>query len=117
LQTASRKARSCRDWQRIKDLGGILGVIQNIEVHYTQTGGWHYHAHLLVPCLASPEAALAALNEFIDLFMAKVKAMGGKAERVGQDVQIIDARSFDDSERVAAYATKGSMAWEIAGGG
>lgn len=115
LSEASRKARQGRKWKDLQELGGVLGVVQCVEVLHSLRTGWHYHAHLLVPCEGDPKAVGQAMRNFVARFMREVRKLGGKAEKIGQDIQIIrmDDKSVD---QVAFYASKGSAAWEIAGG-
>lgn len=115
LSTASRKARQGKGWKNIQALGGVLGVVQGIEVLHNKRTGWHYHAHLLVPSLGDPAEVRAAMRKLVARYMREVRKLGGSAKKVGQDVQIV--RDTDaDAARVSQYASKGSASWEIAGG-
>lgn len=117
LSGASRAARQGRKWREIQEKGGVLGVIQSIEVLHNRHTGWHYHAHLLVPCAKGADDARAAMLDFINRYMEMVGERGGKARFKGQDLQIVDASAHQESfDRVASYAAKGSASWEIAGG-
>ena len=115
LSTASRKARQGKGWKNIQALGGVMGVVQGIEVLHNKRTGWHYHAHLLVPSLGDPAKVRAAMRKLVARYMREVRKLGGSAKKVGQDVQIV--RDTDaDAARVSQYASKGSASWEIAGG-
>lgn len=111
VSEASRTARQGREWVRIRDEGGILGVVQGVEVLHSRATGWHYHAHLIVPGLGSPQAVEKAAREFVDRYLERVVALGGSAQIEGQDVELV----WDD-DKIARYAGKGSAAWEVAGG-
>lgn len=110
LSTASRKARQGRRWRRIQAKGGILGVVQGVEVLHSKLTGWHYHAHLILPALGQDEALLEAARELIARYIEEVEALGASALMQGQDVQIVR----DDEAGI--YASKGSASWEVAGG-
>jgi len=109
---ASRKARQGRFWQELKEDANILGVVQGVEVLENVTTGWHYHAHVIVPCLSSPGVVRKAMKAFVARYIDIVKAEGGDASIKGQDIQIIGE---DDDDDVSGYVSKGSAAWEIAG--
>lgn len=110
LSEASRRARQGRRWVALKEEGELLGVVQGVEVLHSVRTGWHYHAHLLVPGMGSPKAVLAAAGGLISRYLEEVKRLGGSATISGQDVQLVR-----DGE-AALYASKGSAAWEVAGG-
>ncbi|GEM_PF-2055177 len=122
LSTASRKARQGRRWQDIANEGGILGVVQGVEVLHNKRTGWHYHAHLIIPAIpdgATEKAQAAKLRKaarsMVARYMEEVGKLGGVALKVGQDVQVVGSND-EDRERIADYAAKGSAAWEAAGG-
>lgn len=115
LSKASRRARQGRKWKEIQEIGGVLGVVQGVEVLHNKRTGWHYHAHLLVPCTERPYWVRKAMRELVDRYLVEVSKLGGKAEPIGQDVQVV-RDTVIDGDRVANYATKGSASWEIAGG-
>lgn len=110
LSTASRKARQGRRWVAIKEQGGILGVVQGVEVLHSKHHGWHYHAHLIIPGTEGDSALLEAARALVDRYIEEVRAQGASALLEGQDVQIVR-----DGE-AAEYASKGSASWEVAGG-
>lgn len=112
LSTASRKARQGRIWQEIKEEADILGVVQGIEVLHNVDTGWHYHAHLAIPCLSSKSVAFGALKKFVGRYISEVYKAGGEALLNGQDIQIIED---SEDEKASQYISKGSAAWEIAG--
>lgn len=112
LSTASRKARQGRAWQEIKEEADILGVVQGIEVLHNVDTGWHYHAHLAVPCLTSKNVAFNAMKKFVNRYISEVHKAGGEALLNGQDIQIIED---SEDEKASQYISKGSAAWEIAG--
>lgn len=115
LSTASRKARQGKGWKIIQALGDVLGVVQGVEVLHNKRTGWHYHSHLLVPCLGDPVTVRKAMRKLVARYMREVRKLGGTAKKIGQDIQIV--RDTDaDSARVSQYASKGSASWEIAGG-
>jgi len=115
LSTASRKARQGKGWKNIQAMADVLGVVQGVEVLHNKRTGWHYHSHMLVPCLGDPVAVRAAMRKLVARYMREVRKLGGSAKKVGQDVQIV--RDTDtDAARVSQYASKGSASWEIAGG-
>ena len=110
--TAARRARQGRRWLKIKDKAGILGVVQGVEVLYSDVTGWHYHSHMAVPALSDPDTVRAAMCEFVDRYIEEVRKAGGDALWQGQDIQIVhDA----DDDGVAEYIAKGSASWEVAG--
>jgi len=109
---ASRKARQGRFWQDLKADAKILGVVQGVEVLENVDTGWHYHTHLIVPCLSSSSTIRKAMFAFVERYIELVKAEGGDASMRGQDIQII---SVDDDDDVSGYVSKGSAEWEIAG--
>jgi len=115
LATASRKARQGRKWQDIQKIAEILGVVQGVEVLHNRLTGWHYHAHLLVPCLGTPEKVMEAMRKLVARFIREVRKLGGMAKRAGQDIQVV-RDTDEDSEKVTHYVSKGSASWEIAGG-
>lgn len=115
LATASRKARQGRKWREIQEIAEVLGVIQGVEVLHNRLTGWHYHAHLLVPCLGTPEQIRKAMRQLVARFIREVRKLGGVAKRAGQDIQVIKDTD-EDSEKVTHYISKGSASWEIAGG-
>lgn len=112
LSTASRKARQGRIWQEIKEEADILGVVQGIEVLHNVDTGWHYHAHLAVPCLSSKSVAFKAMKKFVNRYISEVYKAGGEALLNGQDIQIIED---SEDEKASQYISKGSASWEIAG--
>lgn len=112
LSTASRKARQGRAWQEIKEEADILGVVQGIEVLHNVDTGWHYHAHLAIPCLSTKSVAFNALKKFVKRYLIEVSKAGGEALLDGQDIQIIED---SEDEKASQYISKGSAAWEIAG--
>lgn len=109
---ASRKARQGRFWQDLKETANILGVVQGVEVLENVDTGWHYHTHMIVPCLSSPMVIRKAMTAFVQRYIELVKAEGGDASMRGQDIQII---SVDDDDDVSGYVSKGSAEWEVAG--
>lgn len=115
LSTASRKARQGKGWKKIEAQGGVLGVVQGIEVLHNKRTGWHYHAHLLVPCLGDAASVRQAMRDLVARYMRQVRKLGGTAKKIGQDVQIV-RDTEEDAERISKYASKGSASWEIAGG-
>lgn len=115
LSTASRRARQGRKWKDIALMADILGVVQGVEVLHNKRTGWHYHAHLLVPCLGSRRKVRRAMAKMVSRYMDEIAKLGGTARMVGQDIQIV-GDSEDDGDSVAKYAAKGSASWEIAGG-
>lgn len=112
LSNASRKARQGRAWDKIKEKGKILGVVQGVEVLHNVNTGWHYHCHLAVPCLSSKSEAFEAMEDFVSRYLIMVEKENGEALKRGQDIQLVD-----DSEdnKVSHYISKGSASWEIAG--
>lgn len=129
LSTASRRARQGKGWKKIQEMGDVLGVVQGIEVLHNKRTGWHYHAHLLVPCVGKredpknlatvrsvdPAKVRAAMRKLVARYMREIRKLGGSAKKVGQDVQIVRDTEAD-AARVSQYASKGSASWEIAGG-
>lgn len=110
LSAASRAARQGREWIRIKTAGGIIGIVQGVEALHSTRTGWHFHAHLIVSSSKTGDELLAAVEEFVDRYLAEVRKRGLQAKKQGQDVQIVwDGQASD-------YASKGSAAWEVAGG-
>lgn len=110
--TASRKARQGRAWLAIKEKAQILGVVQGVEVLHNLNTGWHYHAHIIIPCLTDNATAREAMHAFVARYIECVRAEGGDALERAQDVKIlVDAETNDP----VSYVTKGSASWEIAG--
>jgi len=112
MSSASRKARQGRKWEEIQQKGGVLGVVQGIEVLHNIATGWHYHCHLAVPCLSSKQDVFLAMKMFVDRYILEVSKAGGSALLSGQDIQLI---VDSDDERAAKYISKGSASWEVAG--
>lgn len=112
LSNASRKARQGRAWEKIKQKGGVLGVVQGVEVLHNINTGWHYHCHLAVPCISSKRDAFEAMSDFVSRYLMMVEKEGGEALKQGQDIQLVDD---SDDEKVSHYISKGSASWEIAG--
>lgn len=110
VRDASRTARQGAPWLRIKEAGGILGVVPGVEALHSIRTGWHFHLHLLVPGLGSPKEVLEAAHRLVARYIEKVRGLGADALLEGQDVQLVR-----DGE-AAEYAAKGSAAWEVAGG-
>lgn len=109
---ASRRARQGRKWQEIKEKAQILGVVQGVEVLHNVLTGWHYHAHLAIPCLSSKSVVFDAMKSFVERYIELVRAEGGDALMSAQDIQIIEDCS---DEKASQYISKGSASWEIAG--
>lgn len=110
LSEASRRARQGRRWGDIKSAGGLLGVVQGVEVLHSQRTGWHYHAHLLIPGTGTPVAVLEAARRLVARYLEEVARLGASATLSGQDVQLVQ------NGEAARYASKGSASWEVAGG-
>lgn len=113
LSEASRRARQGSRWKGIKGIqasGGLLGVVQGVEVLHSLRTGWHYHAHLLIPGTGTPAAVLDAARRLVARYLEEVARLGASATLLGQDVQLVQ-----DGE-AARYASKGSASWEVAGG-
>lgn len=110
--TASRKARQGRAWLAIKEKAQILGVVQGVEVLHNINTGWHYHAHIAVPCLTDESTAFSAMDAFVARYIECVRAEGGDALEQAQDVKIL---INTDTNEAVNYMAKGSASWEIAG--
>ena len=116
VQGASSAARKGRAWTDAVKEFGILGVVVGQEVTYSTVNGWHYHQHLSIlvdgPDEDSYARAKAAGAWLARAYTAHVRAAGGKvSDRHGWHVRV--AADADDASN---YTSKGSMAWEIAGG-
>ncbi|WP_183079463.1 protein rep [Rhizobium sp. WW_1] len=111
LSEASRKARQGRKWQEIQAQGGLLGVVQGIEVLHNRRSGWHYHAHMIIPGMRSKEEIRKAARRLVARYIREVRKLGGVAKKIGQDVTMVW-----DEEKIAGYTGKGSACWEVAGG-
>lgn len=110
LSAASRAARQGREWIRIKTAGGIIGIVQGVEALHSTRTGWHFHAHLIVSSSKTGDELLDAVEEFVSRYIEEVQKRGLDAKKVGQKAEIVW------SENASDYASKGSAAWEVAGG-
>jgi hypothetical protein len=131
VQTASSKARKGRKWVNAQKGFGILGVICGPEVTYSKENGWHYHQHLSVLIDGPTAIEIAAANGdaeklrktvakrtqaagdwLAEAYKERIRDAGGKvSDEHGCKVRVA-ANAADASE----YTSKGSMAWEVAGG-
>lgn len=117
---SSRKARQGRAWQDLVDQHGILGVVVGQEVTVSLVNGWHYHQHLSVlldgreseTAAATEVRAQAAGDAVAARYKAAIRAAGGSVS----DKHGCRVRVADDAEDASRYTSKGSSAWEVAGG-
>lgn len=110
VSAASRAARQGRAWVQIQCEGGLIGVVQGVELLWNRRTGWHYHLHLLIPSRLIGDPVIAACEALVERYIAALKKGGFYAKRVGQDVKIVW------NQEASEYASKGSAAWEVAGG-
>ncbi len=131
VQTASSKARKGRNWINAQEGFGIHGVICGPEVTYSKENGWHYHQHLSVLIEGPTAVEIAAANgdaeklrKFVanraqaagdwltEAYKEKIRDAGGKVS----DKHGCKVRVAHDAADASEYTSKGSMAWELAGG-
>lgn len=131
VQDASSKARKSRAWVKAQEEFGILGAICGPEVTYSKENGWHYHQHLSVLTDGPTAGEIAAaggdaekLRKFVaartqaagdwlaETYKEKIRAAGGKVS----DKHGCKVRVAHDAADASEYMSKGSMAWEVAGG-
>lgn len=117
---ASRRARQGRAWGRVAAAHGILGVIVGKEVTVSPVHGWHYHQHLAVLVdgrdgeddEATRARAQAAGEAVAERYRDAIRSAGGTVS----DAHGCRVRVADDATDAARYMSKGSSAWEVAGG-
>jgi hypothetical protein len=114
-QDAWRNVRQGAPWARLKKRHGILGTITAPEVTWSREFGWHFHMHIAVPCLTTPEGALEVGAWIIDRYIRYIRQAGYDALSQGQDVTL--PRSPGDAAKYLAKGVKGNqdISWEIAG--
>lgn len=115
VQTASRKARQGKPWQKKVDRYRLVGVISAPEVTWSPRHGWHFHIHHAVLLHGTDAEAQEFGDWFIDRYMSYVSKLGYQALVKGQDVSCIT-----DEKKLAEYISKGvnknrDLAWEMAG--
>jgi hypothetical protein len=131
VQQASGKARKGKAWVQATERHRILGVVVGQEITLSRRHGPHYHQHLSIPVDGPTEAERAAaggdeeaLAELVraraqaagmavaERYKAAIRAAGGKVS----DEHGVRVRVADDEDDASGYTSKGSLAWEVAGG-
>jgi hypothetical protein len=114
LKAASTGARSGGVWHRqIRRMLNAAGVMVDVHVRFSLSGGWHPHLHLTIPCLTDDEdAIMAGADLLVQRYTTLLKAQGYDADMDHQSIAILRT---GENERGYAYPSHHHRPAEVEG--